>query len=261
MRDEVGEDTRFEPDSLCRAENGAVVFLYLRPESFDPLLDLEVAVHALPFGGAGVKFQIGVFPLIVDLAENELEQFPKGLWLLQPLVARDVIVAAAESKKQRVAGGGLKLIEPRALGFILVAAKSGKVRDFFDLALAFANHHAVAEALQAIRPHAKFRIWRGREIAFELRDAFLFIGRLHVLFLTFDDQPGVLLLVLGTQRENYEVGTLAGTTELELELYGDVRFRVAVLTDERLCDFLPNVLLGCLISSRSLKFIVGVLRK
>ena len=56
----------------------------------------------MPFIGARVKLHVVVVLLVVDLAENQLQQFPEGLGFLESLIAGDIVVTAAKSKQQGI---------------------------------------------------------------------------------------------------------------------------------------------------------------
>ena len=109
----------------------------------------------------------------MDLAEDDLEQFPERLGLLQSLVARDVVVATAEGEEQRVRRCGFQLVEPRAFRLVLRASTARDVRDLDEADRAAGVTVPIAESLDAVGPHAVGRIWACRHVAVQLSDPVL----------------------------------------------------------------------------------------
>lgn len=83
-----------------------IVGLDLGKQFVDSSFYFQRAVNTGALVGRRVEFNNVVLPLVVNLAEDKLEQFPKRLRLLQTLIAGDVIVAAAKGEEKRVGCGG-----------------------------------------------------------------------------------------------------------------------------------------------------------
>ena len=61
-------------------------------------MNFQRAVYAISLICCGVELYFIVMPLIVNLAKDKLEQFPKRLWLLEALITCDVIVTTAKGE-------------------------------------------------------------------------------------------------------------------------------------------------------------------
>ena len=86
----------------------------------------------MPFIGASVKLHLVALLLVVDLAEDQFQQFPERLRFLKSLVARDVVVTATESEQQGIRSSWLELVEPRTVFLFVVAPELRNIRDFLD---------------------------------------------------------------------------------------------------------------------------------
>ena len=82
----------------------------------------------MAFVRSGKKFDLIAMALVVDLAKDQFEEFPEGLGLLESLIARDVVVASPERKKQGIGCSGLELVEARTILVLLASAKLWQVR-------------------------------------------------------------------------------------------------------------------------------------
>src|SRR6266508_5926799 len=83
---------------------------------------------------------------------------------------------------------------------------------------------------------------------FKLADAFLAIGRLHILSFALDDDLGIVLVVWVAVSEDDEVRSRPARPKAQRELDRDGMARVAVFSDEGFGDLLPNVLLWSLVA-------------
>jgi hypothetical protein len=73
--------------------------LHFREELVDARLDPQLAVHALSFLPRRKELKRITGTLIGDLAEDELQEFPKRLWLLETLIAGYVVFSPTEGKR------------------------------------------------------------------------------------------------------------------------------------------------------------------
>ena len=92
----------FSSDGLILAEDRGVFRLDLVEEAVETLLGLQAAIQAVTFFRGGVELNFVGAALVVDLAEDDLQQLPKGFRFLKSLISSDVIVAAAKCKKQSI---------------------------------------------------------------------------------------------------------------------------------------------------------------
>ena len=142
----------------------------------------------------------------MDLAENQLEQFPECLRFLQSLISRNIVVAAAEREKKRVGSRRLQLIESRTSS-ASSSRPNQENREPLRNGLSRFVHTAVAESLHAIGPHSVSDVWTCRHIALELSDAIFFVGGFNLGRLALHDDQGVLLLVIDAYGEDHKIGT------------------------------------------------------
>jgi hypothetical protein len=82
LRHKIGQHTRFEFDTLGFLENRWVVVLYLSEQCFESLLNLQWTVYSVSFIRRGEKLNLITVSLVVNLAEDQLQQFPERLGLL-----------------------------------------------------------------------------------------------------------------------------------------------------------------------------------
>src|SRR5579863_3508650 len=102
LRDDVSENSRFQLDNFVGLENRGGTLAHPGEDRVESFLDLQLAVEALAFLCGCVELYLRS-AFVSDLAEDYLEQFPERFGLLQALIRRYVIVAAAERKEKSIA--------------------------------------------------------------------------------------------------------------------------------------------------------------
>src|SRR5690606_31865984 len=107
------------------------------------LLNFEWAIHAVAFMATGVELHLVIVAFVVYLAEDQFQQFPESLWLLETLIASDIVVAAAKREQQGVRCGGFELIKPGAILGLVLHAELWNVRYFLKFHVPLAVHSTV----------------------------------------------------------------------------------------------------------------------
>jgi hypothetical protein len=230
-----------------------IVLLQCQKQLVDPRFDLELAVETLSLRGRCEELHLLRLTLVLDLAEDQLEELPKSFRLLQSLVAGDVVVAASEGEEKSVARGGFQLLEPRSLHVLLGLPEGRNVWKLHEPDLAADDRLAVAIPLETVGPHAVFGVRTRGKVALQLANAIPAVVGLDGRGLALDDDVRELLAVWLVLSKDDQIGARFAGAESQGELDRDVRPWVAILAHKRLRDLLPYVLfrallaLGCLV--------------
>jgi hypothetical protein len=97
--EESSRPPHIELDVLIRFEDRRVVRLHGREKLVKSGLRLKRSIDAVTLRGGRVELDLTRVPLVVDLAEDQLQELPKRLWLWEPLVPGNVVVATAEGEQ------------------------------------------------------------------------------------------------------------------------------------------------------------------
>lgn len=89
----------------------------------------------------------------MNLGEDDLQELPEGVRFLKPLVACDVVVAAAEPEEKRI-GRRLELFKARFLNVFIAASLAWDVGGFFEDDVAVDLDSPVAIPFKPVSLHA-----------------------------------------------------------------------------------------------------------